>query len=190
MMVCVCVCVKPNYYDVLKEIFDVELTRTLTQKVSWFHCDWFSSLDRGMRIHPQYKIIELHKDRRERGRSRGFDNGCDEYRHRTSYHESRPSEEFDITVETFRGSMAREHKRKYVLSLLPLSLSDPPTEQEAPFDAPSLSTTQLSPSATLKMDHAAWKPDLSDTRSSSSGLTAVRLSSRWMSEMFDEGSFR
>ncbi|KAI5672886.1 hypothetical protein M9H77_13250 [Catharanthus roseus] len=32
-----------------------------------FHYDCFDSLDRGMRIHPQYKIIELHNDWRYGG---------------------------------------------------------------------------------------------------------------------------
>lgn len=60
-------CVKPNSYGVLNSIVEVELPGTPIQKVGMFKCDWFDSSDREVRIHPQYKILELHKEWRFRG---------------------------------------------------------------------------------------------------------------------------
>ncbi|KAI5664731.1 hypothetical protein M9H77_24054 [Catharanthus roseus] len=54
-------------FDDLLEIIEVELIRTPIQRVVLFRCDWFDSSDRGIRIHPQYKIVELHKDWRYGG---------------------------------------------------------------------------------------------------------------------------
>lgn len=60
------VCIKPNYYCVLNNVAEVELSITPIQKVGLFKYDWFDSWDRRVRIHPQYKLVELHKEQRYR----------------------------------------------------------------------------------------------------------------------------
>jgi hypothetical protein len=55
----------PNdYYGVVREILEFEWPCQETRKLVLFYCDWFDPSNRGMRIHNQYKIVEVRKGRK------------------------------------------------------------------------------------------------------------------------------
>ena len=53
-----------NYYGVLKEILELEWPRLPIKKSVLFYCDWFDTSTRGMRVHKQYDIVEVNKNRK------------------------------------------------------------------------------------------------------------------------------
>ncbi|XP_004516508.1 uncharacterized protein [Cicer arietinum] len=53
-----------DYYGVVSEILEFEWRSQATRKLILFYCDWFDPSSRGMRIHNQYKIVEVRKGRK------------------------------------------------------------------------------------------------------------------------------
>ena len=53
-----------NYYGVLKEILELEWPRLPIKKSVLFYCDWYDTSTRGMRVHKQYGIVEVNKNRK------------------------------------------------------------------------------------------------------------------------------
>ena len=54
-----------DYYGILKEVVEIEYPGEPKKKVVLFYCDWFDPLlNRGVKIHKQYKIIEVRHTRR------------------------------------------------------------------------------------------------------------------------------
>ncbi|RDX89432.1 hypothetical protein CR513_28836, partial [Mucuna pruriens] len=48
-----------DYYGVLVEILELEWPSQAPKKLVLFYCNWFDPSNRGMRMHKQYKIVEL-----------------------------------------------------------------------------------------------------------------------------------
>jgi len=53
-----------DYYGVLKEILELEWPSQESKKLVLFYCDWFDPSNRGMRMHKQYRIVEVRKGRK------------------------------------------------------------------------------------------------------------------------------
>ena len=52
-----------DFYGVIDRIIEIEY-HGLPTKVPLFYCQWFDPSHRGTRVHPQYKIVQIHKRRR------------------------------------------------------------------------------------------------------------------------------
>ncbi|RDY10319.1 hypothetical protein CR513_05189, partial [Mucuna pruriens] len=55
-----------DYYGVLVEILELEWPSQAPKKLVLFYCNWFDPSNRGMRMHKQYKIVEVRKGKKYR----------------------------------------------------------------------------------------------------------------------------
>lgn len=53
-----------KYYDVFKEIIELEWPITSSMKLVLFYCDWFDTSKNGMKVDIDFGIIEVRKRRR------------------------------------------------------------------------------------------------------------------------------
>ena len=54
-----------DFYGILKEIIQLEYPGRHNKKLTLFSCDWFDPvMNRGMRVHPLYGIVEIKHNRR------------------------------------------------------------------------------------------------------------------------------
>jgi len=53
-----------DYYGVINEILELEWPRQPIKKLVLFNCEWFDTSKRGMRVHKQFGIVEVHKNRK------------------------------------------------------------------------------------------------------------------------------
>lgn len=54
-----------DYYGIIKEIIQVSYLGGPTEQLFLFNCEWFDvDANRGVKVHPQYGIVEVHRRRR------------------------------------------------------------------------------------------------------------------------------
>ncbi|KAI9077621.1 hypothetical protein K1719_040396 [Acacia pycnantha] len=54
-----------DFYGIVQEIVELEYTGVPVKRVVLFKCDWFDpTSNRGTKVHPHYRIVEVHASRR------------------------------------------------------------------------------------------------------------------------------